>query len=228
LKPHLRTCWVIPPEQDAAFVAQMEDILDLYHRPYDPARPLVNMDEQPIQLIQETRVPLPAQLGKALRYDYEYERNGTAAVFMFTEALAGWRKVKVSAQRTSVDWAWEIKELLDVDYPDAEKVILVCDQLNIHTIASLYKAFAPDEARRLAKRLELHSTPKHGSWLNIAEIELSVLTRQCLGTRIPDLQILSQETKAWEQERNETHTTVDWQFTSENARIKLKRLYPKF
>lgn len=219
---------MIPPEQNAAFVAQMEDILDLYHRPYDPKRPLVNMDEKPIQLVKETRVPLPAQKGKTLRYDYEYERNGTAVNFLFTEALAGWRKVNVRAQRTSIDWAWEIKELLDVDYAEAEKVILVCDNLNTHTIASLYKAFDPAEARRLANRLEIHYTPKHGSWLNIAEIELSVLTKQCLDARIPDLETLSKETKAWERTRNETHPTVDWQFTTDDARIKLKRLYPKF
>ena len=206
----------------------MEDILDLYHRPYDPDTPLVCMDEKPIQLIKETRIPLPVLPGKAARYDYEYERNGTAVNFMFTEPLAGWRKVNVRARKTSVDWACELKELLDVDYPEAEKVRLVCDNLNTHTIASLYQAFEPAEARRLATRLEIHYTPKHGSWLNIAEIELSALTKQCLDARIPDLETLSKETKAWEQTRNESQKTVDWQFTTDDARIKLKRLYPQF
>ena len=224
----MRTCWVIPPEQNAAFVAHMEDILDVYHRPYDPDRPLVCMDEKPIQLIKETRLPLPAQQGKASRYDYEYERNGTAVNFMFTEPLAGWRKVNVRARKTGVDWAWEIKELLDMDYPEAKKVILVCDNLNTHSTASLYETFEPAEAHRLANRLEIHYTPKHGSWLNIAEIELSVLTKQCLDARIPDLETLGKETKAWEQTRNETQKTVDWQFTTDDARIKLKRLYPQF
>ena len=219
---------MIPPEQNAAFVAHMEDILDLYHRPYDPAIPLVCMDEKLIQLVKETRLPLPALPGKASRYDYEYERNGTAVNFVFTEPLAGWRKVNVRARRTCVDWAWEIKELLDVDYPETEKVVVVCDNLNTHTTASLYEAFEPSEAHRLANRLELHYTPKHGSWLNIAEIELSVLTKQCLDARIPDLETLGKETKAWEQTRNQTQKTVDWQFTTKDARIKLKRLYPQF
>lgn len=186
------------------------------------------MDEQPTQLIKETRMPLPALPGNAPRYDYEYERNGTAVHFLFTEPLTGWRKVKVRARRTRVDWAYEIKELLDVDYPDVEKVILVCDNLNTHTIASLYEAFEPAEAHRLATRLEIHHTPKHGSWLNIAEIELSILSGQCLDRRIPDLETLRAETKAWEQARNETQKTVDWRFTTEDARIKLKRLYPQF
>jgi hypothetical protein len=228
LKPHLRQGWVIPPEQNAAFVAGMEDILDVYHRPYDAARPQVCMDEQPTQLIKETRLPLPTLPGNAPRYDYEYERNGTAVNFLFTEPLTGWRKVNVRARRTKVDWAYEIKELLDVDYPDAEKVILVCDNLNTHTLAALYEAFEPAEAHRLATRLEIHYTPKHGSWLNIAEIELSILSQQCLDRRIPDLETLRGETKAWEQARNETQKTVYWRFTTEDARIKLKRLYPQF
>lgn len=209
-------------------MAHMEDILDLYHRPYDPHRPLVGMDEKPIQLIRETRIPLPTFPGQPLRYDYEYERNGTAVNFLFTEPLANWRKVNVRARKTSIDWAHEVKELLDVDYPDADKVILVCDNLNTHTIAALYEAFEPAEAHRLANRLEIHYTPKHGSWLNIAEIELSVLTRQCLDARIPDIDTLHKETKAWERNRNHTHKAVDWQFTTDDARIKLKRLYPQF
>jgi hypothetical protein len=219
---------VIPPQQNAAFVAGMEDILDVYHRPYDPKKPQVCMDEQPTQLIKETRIPLPALTGKAQRYDFEYERNGTAVNFLFTEPLTGWRKVNVRARRTSVDFAYEIKALLEVDYPDAEKVVLVCDNLNTHTIAALYEAFEPAEAHRLANRLEFHYTPKHGSWLNIAEIELSILSQQCLDRRIPDIETLTTETKAWQQTRNETHNKVDWRFTTDDARIKLKRLYPQY
>ena len=219
---------MIPPEHNADFVANMEDVLDLYQRPYDPRHPLVNMDEKPVQLIQETRTPLPAQPGKPLRYDYEYERVGTANVFLFTEPLTGWRTVDISVQRTAVDWAHQIKHLLDDCYPDADKVILVCDNLNTHKLASLYEAFAPKEARRLAQRLEIHYTPKHGSWLNIAEIELSVLTKQCLDRRIAAIDMLRQETKAWEHERNAKQTGVDWQCTTDDARIRLKRLYPQY
>ena len=205
----------------------MEDVLDLYCLPYDPEIPAVNMDEQPVQLIKETRAPVPAAPGRPARTDYEYERNGTANIFMFVEPLGGWRKANVRKQKTSVDWAHEIKELLDVDYPDAKKVRLVMDNLNTHKIGALYEAFAPDEARRLARRLEIHHTPKHGSWLNIAEIELSVLTKQCLGRRIPDLEMLHRETKTWERERNRNQKGVDWRFTTDDARIKLKRLYPQ-
>ncbi len=199
----------------------------MYHRPYDPRRPQVCMDEQPVQLIKETRTPIPGSEGKPARYDSEYERNGTAVNIMFTEPLSGWRKVKVREHRTAVDWAQDMKELLDVDYPDAEKVILVCDNLNTHSPASFYKAFPPQEARRLLNRLEIHYTPKHGSWLNIAEIELSTLTMQCLDRRIPDLQTLCQEIKAWEQRRNAKQKSVDWRYTTDDARIKLKRLYPQ-
>jgi hypothetical protein len=206
----------------------MEDVLDLYQRPYDPKYPVVNMDEKPLQLIKETRTPLPAKPGKPQRYDYEYERGGTANVFLFTEPLRGWRTVDVRAHRTGVDWAHQIKSLLDAHYPTAEKVRVVCDNLNTHKVASLYEAFEPAEARRLACRLELHYTPKHGSWLNIAEIELSVLTKQCLDQRIADLETLRHETKAWEHERNAKQTGVDWQFTTEDARIRLKRLYPQY
>jgi hypothetical protein len=219
---------VIPPEQNAEFAANMEDVLDLYCLPYDPEVPLICMDEQPTQLIAETRPTLPQKPGKPERYDYEYERKGTAANFMFTEPLGGWRKVSVRERRTSIDWAQEIKELLDRDYPEAEKIRLVVDNLNTHKIASLYEAFEPEEARRLAKRLEIHYTPKHGSWLNIAEIELSVLTSQCLNNRcIPDIQTLVKETKAWEKHRNRSQKGVDWQFTTADAWIKLKRLYPQ-
>jgi hypothetical protein len=219
---------VIPPEQNADFVAHMEDILEVYKRPYDPKFPVVGMDEQPVQLIKETRAALLAKPGKPQRYDYEYERAGTVNNFLFTEPLAGWRKVNVRARKTGVDWAEEVKLLLEKDYPEAEKVVLVCDNLNTHRIASLYEAFEPAEARRLAERLEIHYTPKHGSWLNIAEIELSVLTKQCLDRPIPDAETLQQENKAWEQDRNTNQKTVDWQFTTDQARIKLKRLYPQF
>lgn len=186
------------------------------------------MDEQPTQLIQETREPLPVEPGESKRYDYEYKRNGTAVNFMFSEPLAGWRKVNAREHRTAVDWAQEIQELLDVDYPDAEKVVLVCDNLNTHKVASFYEAFEPEEALRLANRLEIHYTPKHGSWLNVAEIELSILTKQSLDRRIPDLETLKSETKAWERDRNVRHRHVTWRFTTDDARIKLKRLYPQF
>ena len=223
----MRKCWVIPPKGNAAFVANMEDVLELYKRPYNPAIPVICMDEQPTQLIKETRMKIPVEPGKPERVDYEYERNGTAVNFMFTESLAGWRKVNVRERKTSIDWAYEIKELLDEDYPEVEKVILVCDNLNTHTIASLYEAFEPEEARRLAERLEIHYTPKHGSWLNVAEIELSVFTKQCLDRRIPDMATLQQEAKAWYRKRNANQKGVDWQFTTEDARVKLKRLYPQ-
>ena len=205
----------------------MEDVLEVYKRPFDPDRPVVNMDEQPTQLIKETRHKIAATPGNSERIDYEYERNGTAVNFMFTEPLSGWRKVNVRERRTAIDWAHEIKELLEVDYPDATKVILVCDNLNTHKPASLYKAFEPAVARSLLERLEIHYTPKHGSWLNIAEIELSVLTKQCLDRRIPDIETLRSETAQWAQDRNVGQKSVDWRFTTDQARIKLKRLYPK-
>jgi hypothetical protein len=206
----------------------MEDILDVYCLPYDPRMPVICMDEQPTQLIRETRDPLPAQPGKPERYDYEYERAGTAVNFLLTEPLGCWRKVNVREQRTSVDWAQEIKELLDVDYPDALTIRLICDNLNTHTIGSFYEAFDPTEARRLIKRFEIHYTPKHGSWLNVAEIELSIFTKQCLQRRIPDLSTLQREASAWSHTRTETQKGVDWQFTKEDARIQLKSLYPQF
>lgn len=204
----------------------MEDVLDLYRRPYDPKYPVVNMDEQPVQLVKETRQPLPTRPGRPRRYDHEYERAGTACIFLFTEALQGWRDVRVRPQRTAVDWAQELAELLDGRYAEAEKVILVCDNLNTHTIASFYKAFAPAQARRLAKRIEIHYTPKHGSWLNIAECELSVLSRHCLRNRTSGVQSLIRKLRPWARERNHRQRGVDWQFTAEDARIKLKRLYP--
>ena len=219
--------WVIPPEHSGEFVAHMEDILEVYHRPYDPQVPLVCMDEKPVQLIKETRLLLPAVEGKPERYDYEYERNGTANIFLFTEPLCGFRSVSVREHRTAVDWATAVHHLLDVHYPEAKRIRLICDQLNTHGIGSLYEAFPPEQARRLAARLELHHTPKHGSWLNIAEIELSALTLQCLDRRLPDIETLREETKQWETRRNTSQKEVDWQFSTPDARIKLTRLYPQ-
>lgn len=219
---------MIPPEHSAEFVAHMEDVLEVYHRAYDSMYPVICMDEQPVQLVKETRIPLPAKPGQPESVDYEYERNGTANIFLFTEPLAGWRKAVVSERRTAVDWAIEIQRLLDQDYADSPRVILVCDQLNTHKLASLYKAFAPATARHLVERLEIHHTPKHGSWLNRAENELAALTRQCLDRRIPDRATLERETTAWYNERNALHKGVDWQFTTADARIRLKRLYPQF
>ena len=205
----------------------MEDVLEVYHRPYDPTHPVVCMDEQPVQLIKEICPPLPATPGRAACVDYEYERNGTANVFMFTKPLGGWRRTSIREHKTALDWAEEIRHLLESDYPDAPTVTLVCDNLNTHKIASLYQAFPPEIARGLVERLDIHFTPKHGSWLNIAENELSVLTRQCLDRRIPDLDSLTRETQAWHAQRNASAKTVDWQFTTDDARIRLKRLYPQ-
>jgi hypothetical protein len=205
----------------------MEDVLEVYKRPYDPNRPVICMDEQPTQLIKETRIPLPGEPGRPECFDYEYERNGTANNFMFTEPLGDWRRANVRERKTKRDWAEEVKELLDEDYRDAQTIVLVMDNLNTHTAGALYEAFAPAEARRLLDRLEIHYTPKHGSWLNIAEIELSVFTRQCLGRRIPDLATLRSEAAAWSRDRNAAEKRVDWQFTTERARGKLKRLYPQ-
>lgn len=209
-------------------MAAMEDILEVYKRPRDPKRPLVCMDEQPTQLIKETRVPWPVAPGEPAKYDYEYERNGTAVNFMFTAPLEDWRKVNVRERKTKRDWAEEIRELVDVDFPQAEAVTLVLDNLNTHTPGALYETFAPREARRILDRLEIHYTPKHGSWLNMAEIELSVFTRQCLDRRIPDLVTLQSEASAWHRARNAAVKRVDWQLTTEKARVKLKRLYPQF
>lgn len=205
----------------------MEDVLEVYKRPYDAKRPLICMDEQPTQLIKETRIPLAGEPGRPECFDYEYERNGTANNFMFTEPLGDWRRANVRERKTKRDWAEEVKELLDEDYRDAQTVVLVMDNLNTHTAGALYEAFAPAEARRLLDRLEIHYTPKHGSWLNIAEIELSVFTRQCLGRRIPDLTTLRSEAAAWSRDRNAAEKRVYWQFTTEKARRKLRRLYPQ-
>ncbi|CAM4431860.1 Tc1-like transposase DDE domain-containing protein [Paenibacillus alkaliterrae] len=206
----------------------MEDVLDVYQQPYDPDCPVICMDEKPYQLLDEARQPIPMKPAKPLREDSEYVRNGTCSIFIFTEPLAGWRHVAVSERRTRIDWAEQVRELLEVHYPQAPKIKLVMDNLNTHSVASLYQAFEPETARRLAKRLEIHYTPKHGSWLNIAEIELSVMTSQCLGRRIPSLAELADELSAWEHSRNQSQKGVDWQFTTNEARIKLKRLYPQF
>jgi len=205
----------------------MEDILDVYQRPYNARMPVVCQDEKPVQLVQDKHEPLPIKPGRLKKVDYEYKREGVANIFIHTEPLAGWRKVNVRKQRTKQDWAHEIKDLLDTYYPEVEKVCLVCDNLNTHKLGSLYETFAPEEARRLARRLEIHYTPKHGSWLNIAEIELSALSKQGLSERIPGMATLSQMTTAWTMQRNERQKGVNWQFTTVDARIKLKRLYPQ-
>ena len=201
--------------------------MDVYERAHDPQRPVVCMDEQPTQLIEEITTPLPCEPGKPERYDYEYRRNGTANHFMFCQPLGNWRRVSVRERKTALDWAEEIAILLDEDFPDTEQVVLICDNLNTHKIASLYEAFPPQQARDYVSRLEIHYTPKHGSWLNAAEIELSILTKQCLGRRIPDLATLKSQVAAWQNQRNESDKGVDWQFTAKDARVKLKRLYPK-
>jgi hypothetical protein len=218
----------LPEGPSADFVAAMEDVLDVYHRPYDPQRPVVCMDECSKQLIGEVREPLPPKPGQVAKYDNEYERMGTANVFMAVEPLAGKRTVQVTDRRTRVDWAGFIRMLLVTMYPEVAKVVLVMDNLNTHSIASLYEAFDPQTARSLAERLEIHHTPKHGSWLNMAETELSVLSRQCLDRRIDSKQKMEKEIADWEQNRNEACTRINWRFTTADARIKLKRLYPSF
>jgi hypothetical protein len=218
--------WCIPPESDCEFVAAMEDVLEVYHRSENSRRPVVCVDETSKQLIGEIRAPLPSQPGVPMRYDCEYVRNGTANLFMAFEPLAGWRHVEVTDSRRRNDWAWFIKDLLDRRYRQAEKIVLVMDQLNTHAAASLYETFEPAEARRIAEKLEIHYTHKHGSWLNLAEIELSVLSRQCLQERMEDKPTLKQETATWEAKRNRQHRGADWQFTTADARVKLKRLYP--
>jgi len=200
--------------------------LSVYARTHDPARPVVCMDEKPYQLLDHARDPIPAGPGRDLRVDSEYVRHGTCSIFVWVEPLAGWRRVHALPHRTRLDWAGQVKELLTVDYPHAETVVLVMDNLNTHGIASLYEAFAPAEAHALAQRLEIHHTPKHGSWLNIAEIELSALTRQCLDRRISDLAVLNTELAAWQTTTNADQRQVDWQFTTDDARVKLRHLYP--
>ena len=204
----------------------MEDVLEVYKRPYDPKRPMVCMDEMPRQLIREVRRPLPMQPGRPARHDYHYKREGVVNLFAFFEPLAGWRTVMVRDQRTKIDWAICMRQLLDEHYPDAERVVLVMDNLNTHNLSSFYEAFAPSEARRLAERLEIHYAPEHGSWLNMAEIENSAMARQCLSRRIPEKAVMEEETSAWADRRNEAGAPANWQFQAEDARIKLRRLYP--
>lgn len=206
----------------------MEDVLDVYTRPHDPEKPLVCLDETSKQLVAETRTPVPMIEGRPARIDYEYERNGTANVFMLFAPLEGWRHAEVTDRRTAIDYAHVLKDLSDIHFPRAKKIILVQDNLNTHARASLYEAFPPVEARRLAERFEWHYTPKHGSWLNMAESELGVLASQCLDRRIPDKQTLIREAAAWQDRRNKHQTKADWRFTTADARIKLKRLYPRF
>jgi hypothetical protein len=217
---------VIPPDANAAFVAGMEDVLEVYQRPHDPARPVVCLDETSKQLIAETRVPITAKPGRAARFDYEYRRNGTANLFMMFAPLEGWRHVKVTDHRAAVDYAHVLKELSDTHFPGADKIVLMQDNLNIHKPASLYEAFPAAEARRLVERFEWHYTPKHGSWLNMAEAELGILSAQCLDRRIPDQPLLTDEVDAWQHARNKRHAKADWHFTTADARVKLKRLYP--
>ena len=204
----------------------MEDVLDVYHRPYDPRRPQICMDETSKQLLGETRTPLPTQPGRPARIDYEYVRHGVRNLFLWVEPLTGRRHVQVTERRTKQDWARFIRDLVDVRYPEAERVVLVLDNLNTHVAAALYETFPPAEARRVLARLELHYTPVHGSWLNMAEIELSVLARQCLNRRIPDAETLAAEVAAWETRRNTRQTPIAWRFTTADARIKLRHLYP--
>jgi len=218
--------WCIPAA-DAEFVAQMESILDLYEQAYNPARPRVCFDETTRQLIEETRRPLPAKPGQVQRYDYEYKRNGTRNLFLFFEPLAGWRHIDVTEPRTKVDFAHQMRWLVNVAYPDVERIDVILDNLNTHTYGALYEAFEPAEARRIARKLVFHYTPKHASWLNMAEIEFSVISRK-LGPRVPNEEALKQKVKAIEASRNLSEATVDWQFTTDDARIKLKRLYPSY
>ena len=217
--------WCIP-EANAEFAWRMEDVLDVYQRPEDPRRPVVCLDETSRQVLADVRSPWPPTPGRPARHDPEYARNGVANLFLVAEPLRGWRQVRVSERRTRIDWAHCVKDLVDVHYPDAERIVLVMDQLNTHTPASLYDAFPPAEAKRLADRLEVHYTPKHGSWLNMAEIELSALQRQCLDRRLGDRATMEQEVAAWVAARNGAAATIEWRFTTADARIKLKRLYP--
>ena len=220
--------WVIPPEADAEFVANMEEVLETYEKPYDPACPVLCMDEQPVQLIKEARPAIAATVDHPKRIDYEYERAGTANIFMFTEPLSGWREATAREKKTKIDWALEMARLLEGRYAACEKVILVCDNLNTHTKGAFYEAFEPARARALVRRIQFCHTPKHGSWLNIAENELSSLTRQCVaGRRIGKLGTLQQEIAAWSADINQTQRGVDWQMKIDDARCKLKSVYPK-
>ena len=226
LRPHLNAYWCIPPEEDADFVAHMEDILDLYQQSYNPEYPLYCMDEKPYQILGESREPLPMRPGDITKVDSEYVRNGTVSIFCFIQPHSGRITHFVEPTRTAVDWAEKIRYLVDELEPNAKKIVLVMDNLNTHSTASLYKAFEPQEARRIAKKLEVHYTPKHGSWLDIAEIAINIMTRECLERRIPSIEVLRQELKAWNECYNADPTPIRWQFTTADSRTKLARLYP--
>ncbi|HYV69288.1 MAG TPA: IS630 family transposase [Pseudolabrys sp.] len=225
LQPWRVKSWCIP-KASAPFVAKMEDVLDVYQRPYDPKRPQVCLDEARKELHSTPKGTLPSQPGQPARQDYEYARHGTASLFVWVEPLTGRRKVRVTARQTGFEFAEQLRLLVDEDYPEAEQLVLVVDNLKTHSPACLYERFTPDEARRIARKIEWHYTPEHGSWLNIAECELSVLERQCLARRLSDIDTLKREVAAWEQKRNQAQVTIDWRFTTADARIKLKRLYP--
>ena len=226
LRPHLNEYWCIPPEEDAEFVANMEDILDVYQQPYDPKHPLWCMDEKPYQILGDNRDPLPMRPGDPAKIDSEYVRNGTVSIFCFLQPHTGRLLHSVEPTRTAVDWAEKIKYLVDEVEPNAEKIVLIMDNLNTHNISSLYKAFPPEEARRIAKKLEVHYTPKHGSWLDIAEIGINIMTRECLNRRIPSIDALKNELKEWNDAYDKDPSPINWQFQAEDSRIKLKRLYP--
>jgi transposase len=226
LKPWLKAQWCIPPRKNAEFVYHMEDVLSVYTRPYDARFPQVCLDEGSKQLLADTREALPMQPSVPERFDYEYERKGTCSVFLACEPLRGKRVLHVRARRTKVDWAHFVRELIEVHYPDAEKIVLVLDNLNTHTPSSFYEAFEPAEAWRLSEKLEVHYTPKHGSWLNMAEIELAILARQCLDRRFSSIEAVREPVQSWQEERNQQQVTINWRFTAEDASIKLKHLYP--
>ena len=227
MKPWLRKMWCIPPECDAEFVCAMENVLTVYKRPFDVLRPVVCFDEKSKQLVGEVAISIPAAPGRVECHDYEYVRNGTANLFMLNEPLRGWRHVSVTSRRTKLDFAQQVKELVDMHYPDAELITLVMDNLNTHRMSCLYEAFPPEEARRIIEKIEVVHTPKHGSWLNMAECELSVLEKQCIGDRIGDEATLRTRVSVWTQYRNNRTKKIDWQFTTADARIKLHRLYPQ-
>jgi len=226
LKPWKVVSWIIPPKQNSQFVAQMEQVLDVYKRPYEKDFPVVCMDESPKQMIKEKKIPIPMKPGSDEKIDFEYERCGVANIFIASEPLKGKRYVEVTERRTKIDWAFFIKKIADEWYKNAEKIILVMDNLSTHKASALYEAFTPKEAKRIWDRFEFVYTPKHGSWLNMAEIELNVLMRQCLSRRIDNMKTMNEETKAWEGHRNNKKAIINWQFTTQDARIKLKRLYP--
>ena len=228
IKPWRSQEWCIPPKEESEFVASMEDILDVYTRKYDETSILICMDEVPKQLIEETRTPVSGGCGKIARYDTEYKRNGTCEIFMISAPLKGWRRAEVTEQRTRLDWAQQIKKLITVDFPHMKRIVLVMDNLNTHTMGSLYKAFPAEEASYYRKILEVHSTPKHGSWLNMAEIEINVLVNHGLSKRVSTMEQMKKEVRAWNKSRNETASKINWRFKTEDARIKLKCLYPQF